>query len=274
MVKGNGHGRDPLELGAVQICRQGKKPGRKRGVFAPLPECAKCTQKSFLRHILGASAVAAEPVGQVDQWTLPALNNQLESVDVARQDSLYSGLIVARAQIVPPEVRQGKQPRGCICFLIVFDGAPQQKATKWSMSRSDLSKAESRIEEELMFTLPLALFLSAGAFALFSFVSVATWSDNRRREREAFYKSEALKKLAESPSADALAVLREQERIAAGRRHEGIRLGGLITTATALGVIAFFRLLVEDRPVWAMGLVPLFIGLAMLAYSYLLAPRE
>ena len=58
-----------------------------------------------------------------------------------------------------------------------------------------------------MFPPTMALFLSVGAIALFSFISVATWSDNRRREREAFYKSEALKKLAESPSGDALAVL-------------------------------------------------------------------
>ncbi len=125
-----------------------------------------------------------------------------------------------------------------------------------------------------MFPLPMALFLSVGAIALFSFISIATWSDNRRREREAFYKSEALKKLAESPSADALAVLREEERIAEKRRREGIRLGGMVTTATGLGVMAFFRLLVDDRPVWAMGLVPLLIGMAMLLYSYLLAPKE
>lgn len=125
-----------------------------------------------------------------------------------------------------------------------------------------------------MFSPPMALFLSIGAIAVFTFVSVATWSDNRRREREAFYKSEALKKLAESPSADALAVLREEERIETRRRREGIRLGGLITTATGIGVMAFFRLLVEDRPVYAMGLIPLLIGVAMLAYSYLLTPKE
>jgi hypothetical protein len=119
-----------------------------------------------------------------------------------------------------------------------------------------------------MFSLPLALFLSVGAIALFTFVSVATWSDCRRRGREAFYRSEALRKLSESPSADALAALREEERIAARRRHEGSRLGGLITTATGIGVMALFQLLVDDRPVWAIGLVPLLIGVAMLAYPF------
>src|SRR5271165_2881318 len=103
-----------------------------------------------------------------------------------------------------------------------------------------------------MFPLPMALFLSVGAIALFSFISVATWSDNRRREREAFYKSETLKKLAESPSTDALAVLREEERIAARRRQEGIRLGGLITTAVGVGVIFFLRTLVNNEPVYAL----------------------
>jgi hypothetical protein len=125
-----------------------------------------------------------------------------------------------------------------------------------------------------MFSLPMALFLSVGAIALFTFISVATWSDNRRREREAFYKSETLRKMAEAPSTDALAVFREEERIASRRRQEGIRLGGLITAATGVGVTVFFRLLVDDRPVYAMGLIPLMIGVAMLAYSYLLAPKE
>ncbi len=125
-----------------------------------------------------------------------------------------------------------------------------------------------------MFTLPLALFLSAAAFALFSFISVASWSDNRRREREAFYKSELLKKISEMPAPDGLAVLREQEKVESQRRRDGIRLGGLITTATGIGVMAFFRLLVNDRPVYALGLIPLLVGVAMLTFSYVLAPKE
>lgn len=41
------------------------------------------------------------------------------------------------------------------------------------------------------------LVFSIGAVGLFSYLSVASWSDARRREREAFYRSEAIKKLSE-----------------------------------------------------------------------------
>ena len=37
-----------------------------------------------------------------------------------------------------------------------------------------------------------------GSIALFSFLAVASWSDARRKEREAYYRSETLKKIAES----------------------------------------------------------------------------
>ena len=36
-----------------------------------------------------------------------------------------------------------------------------------------------------------------GSIALFSFLAVAAWSDARRKEREAYYTSETLKKIAE-----------------------------------------------------------------------------
>ena len=38
------------------------------------------------------------------------------------------------------------------------------------------------------------LFLSVGAVGMFSFIAVASWADARRKEREAYYKSETLKK--------------------------------------------------------------------------------
>jgi len=125
-----------------------------------------------------------------------------------------------------------------------------------------------------MFTLSMALFLSVGAVALFSFIAVASWSDNRRREREAFYKSETLKKFAEMQSADAMAVLREEEKIAARRRQEGIRLGGLITAAVGVGISAFFGAMVPERHASVIGVIPFLVGAAMLAYTYLLAPKD
>lgn len=124
------------------------------------------------------------------------------------------------------------------------------------------------------FTLPMALFLSAGAIALFSFIAVATWSDNRRREREAYYKSELLKRVSEMQTGNAVAVLREEERNALRRRIEGNKLGGLITTAVGIGMMVFLLAFVPDRTVCLVGLIPLLIGVALLAYSYILAPKD
>src|SRR6266536_5321597 len=50
-------------------------------------------------------------------------------------------------------------------------------------------------------TLPIFFFLSVASVALFSFVAVAVWSSERRREREAYYRSETLKKIADTQGA-------------------------------------------------------------------------
>jgi len=55
-----------------------------------------------------------------------------------------------------------------------------------------------------------------GSIALFSFLGVASWSEARRKEREAYYKSETLKKIAESSgegAKSALELLREQDKM-------------------------------------------------------------
>jgi hypothetical protein len=124
-------------------------------------------------------------------------------------------------------------------------------------------------------------FLGVGSIALFSFLAVAAWSDARRREREAYYKSEALKKIAETQGAGAVEFLREEalrraeeKKDAARRQREGIKLGGLVTSAVGIGLMIFLWRLVDDEPVYLVGLIPLLVGVALLAYSYLLAPKE
>jgi len=123
-------------------------------------------------------------------------------------------------------------------------------------------------------TLPVALFLSCGAIALFSFLAVAAWSDNRRREREAFYKSDTLKKLSEMSADTAAILLREDERLTRRRQRESARLGGLVTLATGVGLAVFLWGIVPERRVYLLGLIPLLVGLALLAYARWLAPGE
>jgi hypothetical protein len=115
-----------------------------------------------------------------------------------------------------------------------------------------------------------------GSIALFSFLAITTWSEARRKEREAYYRSETLKKIAESSGEAAkstLELMREQEKNFVKRRLEGLKIGGLVTTAVGIGVMALLRGLVHDDPVYLAGLIPLLIGVALLAYPFLLAPK-
>ena len=118
--------------------------------------------------------------------------------------------------------------------------------------------------------------------ALVSSLAVAEWSKAHRREREAYYRSETLKKLAETQGAgtsSALEFLREEDKIATRRRREGLKLGGLITVAVGLGLMFYFR---TDMPPgsgagessYLMGVIPLLVGVTLLAYVYVLGPKE
>jgi hypothetical protein len=118
----------------------------------------------------------------------------------------------------------------------------------------------------------LFVFLAVGAVALFSMISVAVWSGARRQEREAYYKNDMLKKVAESqgPGAtSALEMMREEARLAAIRTKQGLQIGGLVTAGAGLGVVIFLRVLLgANEGVYLCGLVPLFVGMALFASSY------
>jgi hypothetical protein len=127
-------------------------------------------------------------------------------------------------------------------------------------------------------TLPVFLFFSVTSIALFSFVSVAIWASERRREREAYYRNETARKIAEMQGVggdSAIDFLREEEKVAARRRTEGLKLSGVVTFAVGIGMMLFLKALYHDEPgdpVYLVGLIPLLVSVALLAYSYLLAP--
>jgi len=128
-------------------------------------------------------------------------------------------------------------------------------------------------------SVPLFLFLSVASVALFSFVAVAVWSQERRHEREAYYRSETLRKIAETLGAgggSAIEFLREEEKSVVRRRQEAQRLGGLITAAVGIGMMVFIKAVGRGNPnpAYLVGLIPLLIGVALLAYTYFLAPKQ
>ena len=131
----------------------------------------------------------------------------------------------------------------------------------------------------LMFEFPqsmgLWMFLSIGAVALFVvFIPVTTWIDSQRREREAFYRAEMMRRLTESSGEGAKAaveLVREQDRLERAKKHEGMKIGGLVNIGIGVALIVFLHMLIPNEAVFMCGLIPAFIGVALLTYVFLLA---
>jgi Flp pilus assembly protein TadB len=121
-------------------------------------------------------------------------------------------------------------------------------------------------------------FLIVAVICVFTFTSIASWAEARRKERVAYYKSETLKKIAETQGAGgatALEFLREEDRIVTRRAREGMKLGGLVMIAVGASLMIFLGTLVtENRGVMEVGVIPLLIGVALLVYAYWLAPKD
>ena len=125
----------------------------------------------------------------------------------------------------------------------------------------------------------LWMFLSIGAVALFVvFIPVTTWIDSQRREREAFYRAEMVRRLTESSGEGvkaAVELVREQDRLERAKKHEGIKIGGLVNIGVGVALIVFLHMLIPNEAVFMCGLIPAFIGVALLTYVFLLAkPAE
>jgi hypothetical protein len=71
-------------------------------------------------------------------------------------------------------------------------------------------------------------------------------------------------------------LLREDERIKASKTREGLKIAGLINVAVGIGLMIFLHALLgaerDAGSVYLVGLIPGFVGAALLAYVYLLAP--
>jgi hypothetical protein len=122
--------------------------------------------------------------------------------------------------------------------------------------------------------LGLWAFLSVGAVAMFAiFIPVVSWIDSRRKEREAFYKAETIRRVAEASPDGAKAtveLLREQDRLGRIKAREGLKIGGVINIGVGIGLVIFLRALTGPQ-VALCGLIPGFIGIGMLVYVYVLA---
>jgi hypothetical protein len=116
-------------------------------------------------------------------------------------------------------------------------------------------------------------FVPALLAVVFSFVVAIVWLEARRKERQAFYFSEMVKKLGETSDTAAGSFLRENERIKRSRIREGMSIAGIVGSLAALGLMIFLHAIVP-APVYLVGLIPMLSCVGLLIYALFLSPRD
>jgi hypothetical protein len=57
------------------------------------------------------------------------------------------------------------------------------------------------------------------------------------------------------------------------RRAQGLLIGGVVTTAVGLGLMAFLNIMEDHGNAWAVGIIPAAIGVALLLSWFLVRPK-
>lgn len=57
------------------------------------------------------------------------------------------------------------------------------------------------------------------------------------------------------------------------RRAQGIMIGGIVTLAVGVGLMAFLNIVEDHGNAWSVGIIPATIGLALLLSSFLVRPK-
>jgi Flp pilus assembly protein TadB len=117
--------------------------------------------------------------------------------------------------------------------------------------------------------------------AVFTLVTVTTWSDSRRQERESFHRHELFRQMLERQGASVEEVrgaivdlMREEETLRRRKQADGEKLGGLITAAVGISLGIFLYFLAPGRPIFLFGGIPLAVGLMLLVHSLMISrPR-
>ena len=123
--------------------------------------------------------------------------------------------------------------------------------------------------QTLAIMFPVAIILIT-----FAFVSVLHWIDSQRKERDAFYKAETIRRVTEASGEGAQAaveLMKADERLKRLKAREGLKIGGLINIGVGVGVMIFLHELLAGTAIYFSGAIPALSGVGFLAYVYILA---
>ena len=115
------------------------------------------------------------------------------------------------------------------------------------------------------------LFLAAAVVASLTFVTIVVWAENRRKEREAFYRFEFRKRLVEAGKMDAesvAALARYEHELGLREGRQKLLVAGFVIVG--LGVGACIGLQFIGGSFWMLGFIPVGLGVSMLVGGLLL----
>ncbi len=118
------------------------------------------------------------------------------------------------------------------------------------------------------------LFLAATIVATLTFITIVVWAENRRKERQEYYKFEFRKRLVEAGKMDAgslASLMRYEHELGQRQGRQKLLVAGFVILGTGVGI--FVGLLFLGGSVYMLGLIPVSIGLSMLAYGFLFAAK-
>ena len=123
------------------------------------------------------------------------------------------------------------------------------------------------MNSNMVFLIPVA-----GAIGFFSLAAIWAWAINRRRERESLYHDETVRKISETHGQQAvLDYMLEVERIRTRRSQSAYTVGGIVAACGGAGLLIFLWANRHDGydQSYYVALIPLFIGLGLIAYTQL-----
>jgi hypothetical protein len=238
--------------GPEDVQRHCIQPRRELCIVAPLMKTRERAQEGLLRHVFRLATMSAEPVGQVDQRPLPALDDPGEGIGIAREDPTNIGAVGIVRGGHPFTMRHTLGSSGCAIFI----------QTKMQPGLRRVCHIHCHTRRTIMDAGAAVMLLG-----LFAFLAVTAWASSQRDQREMKYRYELYQRMVEHPGPEANVVRALLERDIARRQAAEIadkRMGGFVTLAVGIGLGTFLYYLVPHKPVYLVGLVPGLVGVVIL----------
>ncbi len=120
------------------------------------------------------------------------------------------------------------------------------------------------------------LMIAVTSTAFFTFLIFIVWLDGRQKERQAHYRDEMARKIAEAgDSGPVLEFVHAIEKADAERARMKASVSGLVTMAAAAGLMIFLNQVAPSSAVYLVGLIPLFVGVVLLFLGeFMLKPKD